>query len=658
MRHSYCRICEGLCGVEVDDDGTLRGDPTNPKSLGHLCQLPLTEPADRITEPLRREGDRLVPCTWDEALGAIAGTLKKLRSGNPRSLAVYAGGGLAHDHRGALRTAAFALGTGTPNLFSPLCLHGAPKLRAAELVLGAPLPLQADVGRSHYTILLGANQGLEQWGPLQSGTVHRQAMDYFRKRRKGTRLVTVSPLRTELSDSADQHVSIRPGTELFYLLGLCHATLENRWVDEQFLRDNVTGLSELSEWLAPWTPARCAGICGIDVGELAGVGLRFGRSAMSSVGLSQAALSTRHGTLTAWAWLVLHALTANLLRPGGLYETGGMVDLHALLGAFPSDQAPRAGGHQHLLLQAPATAMAAEFEGECKALIAIDGCPLSELPERRRVEGALKGLDLLVVIDHQLSATAALADYVLPNPHFWERADLHLLDTALLPSRTMQATDAVKPAPEQARPTEAILRELFQRAGAPLRGAWGPHLRLTGRYLAGADLDGVVGRILDLAGLPDEATLRSHPHGLDDGETNRAGWRVVHDDNRLHLAPAAIAPLLRALEVPTSEWPLVLDTATAAPGGLGWRARAPEAEEPGVIAHPDCGLEEGDLVRVETRWGVVEGPLHLDPRQHPSTLRVPWGWALPAGELVGGEVDPESGSPHRVGEPCRLSLVT
>ena len=301
--------------------------------------------------------------------------------------------------------------------------------------------------------------------------------------------------------------------------------------------------------------------------------------------------------------------------------------------------------------------MAAELEGDCKALIAIDGCPVSELPERERVQAALKGLELLVVIDHQLSATAALADYVLPNPHFWERADLHLLDTALLPSRTVQATDAVRPAPAQARSTEAILRELYQRAGAPLRGAWGPHLRLTGRYLAGADLDGVVGRILDLAGLPDEVTLRGRPHGLDEGETNRAQWRVVHEDDRLHLAPEAIAALLAGLEPPNADT-LVLDTVTAAPGGLGWRHRAPDAVEPGVIAHPDCGLDEGTLVRVETRWGSVQGPLHLDPRQHPSTVRVPWGWALPAGALVGGDVDAESGSPHRVGEPCRLTLAT
>ena len=656
MKNSYCRTCEGQCGVRIADDGSISGDPDNPRSLGHLCGLVDAAVPDRVTTPMRREGDRHVPCSWDEALGAIAQELSRLRAGNPRSLAVYAGGGLAHDHRGALRTAAFAVGTGTPNLFSPLCLHGAPKLRAAELILGAPLPLQADVGRSHYTILLGANQANEQWGPLQAGTVHRQALDYFRKRRKGTRLVTVSPHRTELSDSADQHVSIRAGTEAFYLLGLCHATLKNRWVDEQFLQDNVTGLEALEDLLDPWTPARCADICGIDVGELAGVGLRFARSAMSCVGLSRAALATRHGTVTAWAWLVLHALTANLLRPGGLYETGGVVDLHALIGAFPSDQAPQAGGHKHLLLQAPATAMTAELEADAKALICVEGCPVSELPERERLVQALQGTDLLVVLDHRMSPTAQMADWVLPTPHFWERADLNLLDTAILPSRTAMATDAIRSAPPEARTVESILRELYKRAGAPLRGAWGPHLRLAGRWLATADMDGMVARVLDLAGAPEEGTLRQYPSGLDDGETNRAEWRVVHDDNKLHLAPAPMAGLLAALEAstPSETWPLVLDTATAAPGGLGWRARSADADEPGIQAHPDCGVEDGATVRLETRWGTVEGPLRHNDRQHPSTVWVPWGWAVSAGDVVGGPVDPESGSAQLVGEPCRL----
>jgi anaerobic selenocysteine-containing dehydrogenase len=153
--------------------------------------------------------------------------------------------------------------------------------------------------------------------------------------------------------------------------------------------------------------------------------------------------------------------------------------------------------------------------------------------------------------------------------------------------------------------------------------------------------------------------LLQYGSGLDDGETNRAQWRVVHEDNRLHLAPKSMAALLAGLDahVPSEDWPLLLDTATESRHGRGWRARAPGAKEPGITAHPDCGVAEGTTVRVETRWGSVQGPLHHSERQHATTVWIPWGWAVPAGDVVGGPVDPESGSAQLVGEPCRLRPV-
>ena len=662
---SYCRACEGMCGVEADLSGgtiaALRGDPDNPMSAGHLCSVGRGTAAARsdFDTPLKRVGDRLEPVSWESALAEIGERLGALRRAEgPRSIGLYAGGALAYDHPGVLRTAAFAFGMGTPNLFTELAMYGASKLYATELVCQTPMALQADVGRSHYTILIGSDQTTAHWGPMQAGTIHHQALDYFRKRRKGTKLVVVDPRESALSREADSHVRIRPGTEVFYMLGLAHATIENRWIDEQYVQDYTKGFEQARRWLEPWTPARCAEICGIDVGDLAGVGLKYGRSAMSCVVPSPTLLQSRHGAVAAWAWLVHAALSANLLRPGGLYETGGLIDLHTVWGSFPVAGAPTTSvrGFHSLLAQAPGTALAEEITASSqpvKALITLSGCPLSELPGRKKVDQALDALELLVVVDHRDSPTARKADYVLPNTHFWQRADLHLLDHAILPSRVIQATGALVDAGD-ARDTADILRDLFSAAAPPMRGgAWGRHLKFLGRAAASGDLDGWIDEALDWAGVPDRATLQAHL--LDDGETDRAEWRPGAEDELLDLAPQAIGPAISAVTEPDDSWPLRLTTASTWAGGYGWRYRADDAAEPGIRVHPDSGLEDGEEVTLETATGSVRGTVRLDASVHPIGVLVPWGWAVPAGELVGtDDVCPLSGAPEQAGLPCRI----
>ncbi|MCB9796954.1 MAG: molybdopterin-dependent oxidoreductase [Alphaproteobacteria bacterium] len=667
---SYSRASDALEGVYVTVDGgritRIEGEPTDPRSAGRVTEptrLSAAQPShpERLTRPLRRAGSGWVEASWDEALDDIAERLSATRSAHgDRAIGIYAGTPLAAHHEGAVRAAALAVALGTPNLFSPLALHGAAKLMAAEKVLGAPVPLQADVGRAHYTVLLGADQAEGGWGPLQAGSIHTQALTYFKHRRKQNKLITVDARRPRLCQDSDEHVQLRPGTEVYFLLGLAHAILHRKWVDQQYLDDYCDNIERLRGWLAPWTPARCAEICDIDPGQLAGVALKFARSAMSVVAITRAVTEGPHATVACWAWLVVHALTANLLRPGGLYEAKGLIDLQPILATFPSARAPRTrvSGYPALLLQAPATALPEEIlepgEGQVRALIAL-GDPISDLPAPPRTRAALESLELLVALDHLPSPTTSLAHWVLPTKHFWERRDLHLLDHALLPTRFMQATQAVLQAPGEARSESDALLALAERLrfGLPRGEHWGAHLRLAARLLATAGPDTLVERVLDWARLPTRAELEVMPAGLDLGELDRATWRPTTESERLDLAPEELGPILAALEAPAADpdYPLGLLTALNAPAG-GGRLRG---EEPGVGLHPDHGFAEGQRVVVETRSGRAEGPARLDPALRRDAVLVPWGFAVDAASLVGpGPVDPLTGTPVRNGVPCRL----
>ncbi len=667
--NSYCRACSGVCGVTLDVKDnrvqSISGDPLNPNNAGYLCDVgqasvTLSEHPQRLRSPAKRVGTALVPSTWDEAISDIGKRIKEIgRKHGQRSLGILTGDNLAHNALGATRTAAFALGMGTPNLFSTLTLESAPLLYVAEQMLGHAAPLQADVGRAHVTILLGGDQEQAGWGPMQSGTIHLQAMRHFQQTRRQAKLIVVGSRKTSLAEEADQFISIRPGTELWFLLGMAHAISKGGWVDAQYLEDGFENLQTAQEWLEPWRPARCAEICGIEAEDISGVALKFSRAAMGTIARSPALTSSRNGTAAAWAWHVVHALTANLLRPGGVYESTGLVDLHPLVTAIPSHKAPRTrvGDHPSVLLQAPATRLAddilAPASDSMRSLVCIGADPLTLLPDPDRTREALKALELLVVIDGMDGPTTQLADWVLPATHFWEREDLHLIDQMVLPTRSLQATSAVLATPDQARPESDILKDLFE-ASNPGRwgGSWGPHLTLAGRWLATTDLRAQADRLLDWALNMKLDEVIAMPQGIDSGDIDRSTWRVSRPNGKVDLAPEILRDAITSLSDPTpfADHPFLLDTVSwTADTAPQWARKESHVS---VTVHPSAGFKTGQQVRVVTPHGQLDLPVRLDEALRPDTIQIPYKHANNLVDAV--HLDPHTATPQRTGIPAHL----
>ena len=92
-----CVLCAQNCGLEILVENNrmvkVRPDKSNPRSRGYACRKGLNilyhqYPADRITEPLKREGETFVPISWDQAIAEIAEKMKGLVDAHgPRCLA-------------------------------------------------------------------------------------------------------------------------------------------------------------------------------------------------------------------------------------------------------------------------------------------------------------------------------------------------------------------------------------------------------------------------------------------------------------------------------------------------------------------------------------------------------------------------------------------
>lgn len=640
-------------GVEVSPA------PTHPLGAEHACAATLRSQSAsrdprRLLRPRRREGDRWVETSWDEAMATISAEARQLRKQHgPGALGLAVGPAAATHAATAARVAGAALSWGTPHVYGPLAEGAnAAWLRACEAVTGTAWPLQSDVGRAHYVLLLGANATAAGWGPLQQGAAHAAELAFSRKT-KSTKLVTADCRRAGLAVGSDVHLAIRPGTELFLVLGMIAAILHNDWRDEQFSDDYCLGLDALREALTPWPLERCAAVCGVPAPDIAGVALKFSRAAMAVAHRSPEALSGEHATLTAWAILVLHALTANLLRPGGLYDAKGAVDLHLAATMLGTAGAPRtASGDALLLGQASFGTLANDLatgRGP-RALFCVQADPVGSVP--REDAEALGDLDLLVALDTCDTATTRRAHWVLPVAHAWERDDLRVLDGATTPKRALQRTTARCAAPGEARAEDQVVQELTAAVGTPLsRGAWGLHLRATGHLLARADLTDLAARAAALAGF-DAAAWSDDTRAM--GEIDRATWRVRTDSGKLELLPASIAGALSALTEPVAPAAGEVLLRGAAASSPALHALEREATTT-VTLHPDLGHAEGARVRIVRGDAHVLATVALDTSLRPDSIVLPIDEVDgAAGLLTGAPRDRFSRCKAREGLVCRV----
>jgi formate dehydrogenase len=357
-----------------------------------------------------------------------------------------------------------------------------------------------------------------------------------------------------------------------------------------------------------------------------------------------------------------HALTANLLRPGGLYECQSPIDLHPILASIPTQQAPRTrvAGAPLMMMQAPATLLPDEIltpgEGQIRALLNIAGAPMDRLPARSRTRSALAQLDLLVHMGRVMDDTAKMADWVLPLVHPWERFDVTLHNTSRLPITGALFTPAIAAAPPEARTTDEILRALFSVSRPGLRGSpWGRHVGMIAQVAARVDAENWEQRVLDWVGDIEWEGLQAPPGRHITGPSDRATWRVTTPDERIDLLPEAIRAAVGRLQpiTPDPERPFFLRTAALIDRAPDHHHRDPT--EPFAFVHPDAGVRDGQEVTLQTRYGAIQVVARHDPSLRPDTVDLPAARVPEALDLLSPDrIDPITGAAEMDGLHCRL----
>jgi anaerobic selenocysteine-containing dehydrogenase len=681
VAYTTCPLCEATCGLELTlESGRItgvRGDDADVLSRGFICPKGaslghLDADPDRLTTPrIRREG-QLVAATWDDAFAAVGAGLRAIIEAHGRdSVALYLGNPGVHSLAGNLYAATLRRALGSRNVFTASTVDQMPKHVSCGYLFGDPLAIPVpDIDRTDYLLILGADPHTSN-GSLW--TVPDVPARLRAVQGRGGRVVVVDPRRSRTAKAADQYVPIRPGGDVYLLLGMAHELFAADLVNPGRLADHVSGLADVGELVRPFAPDVVGPACGVDPAVVRQLAHDLAGAPRAAVYGRIGTTTVAHGTVTSWLVDVLNVLTGNLDRPGG-----AMFPLpahsHRGSGTGPGFQIgrwhSRVRSLPEVLGELPAVTLADEIEtpgvGQVRALITFAGNPAVSVPNSDRLARAISGLDFMVSVDPYVNETTRFADVILPPPppsrtphydiafyHFSVR-NVARFSPAPIPlgAGTPDECEIVLHLAGQLTEPVSTVDELasmeIERRLARVSAAIGLDVDAIRASLTG---DSIVERELDLRlragpygdafGLnPDGlslARLKDQPHGVDLGPLEPRIPEILRTrSGRIELCPEPIISEVRRLAQAQSPAPdrFVVVGRRHLRSNNSWMHNVPTL----VKGRPLCtvvvnsedaariGLTDGGQALVTSRVGSAELTVETTDDIAPGVVSIPHGW--------------------------------
>jgi anaerobic selenocysteine-containing dehydrogenase len=441
VEKSFCRLCFGLCGMDVtiDDGGrvvSVKGDRDNPLTKGYACVKGLDAPEalygdKRFLRPLKRVGDRHVPIPLEQALDEIADKLKVIiAEDGAQSVAFFRGTGTFGCNVAIFSWPDLADSLGAQK-YSTMTIDQSAKWVTQERLGTWPAGKQSFTGADVW-LVAGSNPlvSVFSWDLPSQNPIKKLK----EAKASGLKLIVVDPRRSELANFADIHLQIYPGEDA---AGLINVILSNGWEDKDFCSQHVGSLDALREEVAAFSPDVVAARAGIAAEDLVAAAQLFARdSTRGSAGTGTGVDMAAFPNLAEHLYQALGVICGRLLREGEELPNPGVLlakqppRAEAVSPARTYESAPRSRvrGAVRLMGESATPTLAEDIltpgPGRIRALMISAANPASAIPDSRKVVEAFRQLDLLVVVEPFETETAKLADYVLPPRMLYEHADL------------------------------------------------------------------------------------------------------------------------------------------------------------------------------------------------------------------------------------------
>lgn len=460
----------------------------------------------RITRPMVRKGwlergpgpsdqrgsDEFVAVSWDKALDLVSKELTRIKDqfGNEAIFGGSYGWSSAGRFHHAQSQVHRFLNTALGGYVRSVNSYSA---GASAVILPYILGTQDEVARrnvtweqiiAHTEVLLAfGGMALKNSRTASGGIsrhIERQSMQAAAER--GCQFISISPLKSDLPDEASPDwISIIPGTDTALMLGMLHVLISENLHDTQFIERYCDGWLQFERYVlgisdgVPKTPQWASLICGVPEEVIANLARSLVNKRVLVV-VSHSLQRSEHGEQPVWVAAVLAAALGQIGLPGGGYNyaLGTLAHYGKRTNAVPSAALPQGdNGVKNFIPVARIADMLLHpgesycYKGEDRSYPTIKltywagGNPYHHHQDLNRLTRAFQKLDTFIVHEIAWTATARMADIVLPCTMTLEREDIGAAPTDPL----MVAMHRISDPHGEARDDYDIFADIAERLG-------------------------------------------------------------------------------------------------------------------------------------------------------------------------------------------------
>lgn len=508
----------GPLGVVVENGKVVKSGPAIEPSVVNELQSVVVDQLyseARIKYPMVRKGylegnsdrtlrgrDEWVRVSWDQALDLVANEMKRVREKHGPS-GIFAGSygwyssGALHAARTLLHRYLNVTGgfVGTKGDYST---------GAAQVIMPHVLgTIEVYEQQTSWEVILENTDTIVLWGANPITTMRiawtstdQKGIEYFKKfKDTGKRIICIDPVRSETCEFLGaEWVPINTATDVPLMLGIAHELVRQNKHDKAFLKKYTSGYAKFEDYLLgktdgqPKTAEWASKICGVPVEIIQTLANDFSSKRTMLMG-GWGMQRQRHGEQTHWMLVTLASMLGQIGLPGGgfglsyHYSNGGVPTVKGgVLGSITATPSVSAGEKTWLdetskfsfpvarltdALLHPGKTI--KYNGteitypEIKVIYWAGGNPYSHHQDTNQMVKAWQKPDTIIVNDVNWTATARMADVVLPATTSYERNDLTMSgDYSMMNIYPMKQ---VVPPQFEARSDYDIFAELAKRAG-------------------------------------------------------------------------------------------------------------------------------------------------------------------------------------------------
>jgi len=475
--HSVCpHDCPSTCALDVEllDErriGRIRGAKANSYTDGVICAkvaryAERVHHKDRLLHPLMRTGPKgsgqFTRISWDEALDRTAdamNTAERQFGADTIWPYYYAGtmGLVMRDGINRLRHVKRYAGQ-----YNTICVTlAATGFHAATGKFMGPDP--REMAKSDLIVIWGTNPVNTQVNVMTHAARARKE--------RGAKIVAIDIYQNGTAEQADMALILRPGTDAALACAVMHVLFRDGHANWPYLERYTDCPRDLEAHLRTRTPAWASAITGLSVGEIEAFARLVGTTPRSYFRLGYGFARQRNGPVSMHAAACIPTVTGAWAQEGGgaFHKNNDIYRLDRTLIEGLDKRDPSIRTFDQSRIGPVLTNDAYDLQGgpPVKALLVQNTNPVQVAPEQRRVKAGFAREDLFVCVHEQfMTATARMADVVLPATMFLEHDDLYTAGG----HQHLQLAAKLIEAPGECRSNHEVIGGIARRVGASHRG--------------------------------------------------------------------------------------------------------------------------------------------------------------------------------------------